>query len=117
MTIIYDPIPLVKLVRKILVVNYESIMGICEKIFIINLHNLQMLFMLWIKSKFSECLTPHAQTWKPPMEDFLATVCPGPQTGWGIRVQLPQIFFVPPNFVAFRKICFKHMTDIKIFPP
>ena len=51
------------------------------------------------------------------MEDFLATVCPGPQTGWGIRVQLPQIFFVPPNFVAFRKICFKHMIKTNIFPP
>jgi len=25
---------------------------------IINLHNLQMLFMLWIKYKFSECLAP-----------------------------------------------------------
>jgi len=24
----------------------------------INLHNLQMLFMLWIQNKFSECLAP-----------------------------------------------------------
>jgi len=27
----YDPIPFVKLVQKILVGNFESIMGICEK--------------------------------------------------------------------------------------
>jgi len=38
--------PFVKLVQKILVENYEPIMGICGKIFIINLHNLQLLFML-----------------------------------------------------------------------
>jgi len=43
---IYDPIPFVKLVKKILVGNYESIMRICGKIFITNLHNLQILFML-----------------------------------------------------------------------
>ena len=53
MTMIYDPIPFVKLVQKNLVVNYEPTMGICGKIFVLNLHNLQML---WIKSKFSECL-------------------------------------------------------------
>jgi len=48
MTMIYDSIPFVKLVQKILPVggNYEPIMGICREIFIINLHNLQMLFML-----------------------------------------------------------------------
>jgi len=38
MTIIYNPIPFVELVQKILVGNYETIMGICGKIFIINLH-------------------------------------------------------------------------------
>ena len=43
---IYDPIPFVKLVQKVLVGNYEPIMGICGKIFIIHLRNLQMLFML-----------------------------------------------------------------------
>jgi len=46
MTMIYDPIPFVKLVQKIFVANYEPVMRICRKIFIINLHNLQMLFML-----------------------------------------------------------------------
>jgi len=46
MTMIYDPIPFVELVQTILVGNYEPIMRICGKIFIINLHNLPMLFML-----------------------------------------------------------------------
>jgi len=111
MTMIYDLIPFVKLVQKILVGNYEPIMRICGKIFIINLHNLQMLFMLWIKNIFSECLSKiPAQTWRPAMEDFPATVCPGPQTRWGIREQLPSnLFCAPPNFVVLRKICFKHM--------
>jgi len=45
MTMIYDPIPFVKLIQKILVGNYEPMVGICGKIFIISLHNLQMLFM------------------------------------------------------------------------
>jgi len=42
---IYDPIPFVKLVKTILVGKHEPIMGLCGKIFIINLQNLQMLFM------------------------------------------------------------------------
>jgi len=46
MTMIHDPIFFVKLVQKILVGNYELIMGICGKIFIINLNHLQMLLML-----------------------------------------------------------------------
>jgi len=46
MTMIYDPILFVKLVQKFLVRNYEPIMRICGKIFIINLHNLQILLML-----------------------------------------------------------------------
>jgi len=46
MKMIYDPISVVELVQKILGGNYEPIMGIFEKIFIINLHILQMLFML-----------------------------------------------------------------------
>jgi len=46
MTMTYDPIPFVKLVQKFLVRNYEPIIGICGKICMINLHNLQMLFML-----------------------------------------------------------------------
>ena len=58
MTMIYDPKPFVKLVQKFLVGKYEPLMGICGKIFIFNLHNVQKLFMLWIKYKFSECLDP-----------------------------------------------------------
>jgi len=46
MIMIYDPIPFVKLIRKFLDRNYEPIMGICGKIFVINWHNLQMLLML-----------------------------------------------------------------------
>jgi len=46
MTMIYDPIPFVKLVQKFSVENYELIMLICGKICIIILHNLQMPFML-----------------------------------------------------------------------
>jgi len=46
MTVIYDPIPFVKLVQNILFGNYEPIIGIYGNIFIINLHNLQMLFIL-----------------------------------------------------------------------
>jgi len=53
MTMISDPNPFVKLLKKILVGNYEPIMRICGKIFVSNLHNLQMLFMLWIKNKFA----------------------------------------------------------------
>jgi len=46
MTMIYDPIPFGKLAWKILVGNYEPITGICVKIFMFNLRNLQMLFVL-----------------------------------------------------------------------
>jgi len=46
MTMIYDPIPFVKLVQNFLVENYELIMRICGKMYIVILHNLQMLFML-----------------------------------------------------------------------
>jgi len=46
MTMIYDPIPFVKLVQKCIVENYEPIMRICGKIRIIILHNPQLPFML-----------------------------------------------------------------------
>jgi len=45
MTMIYNPIPFVQLVQNFLVGKYELIMDICGKIFIINLQNLQMLFL------------------------------------------------------------------------
>ena len=66
MIMIYDPIPFVKLIRKMLDGNYEPIMGICGKIFIINLHNLQMLIMLCVKCKFSECLISYVFTFSLP---------------------------------------------------
>ena len=97
MTMIYDPIPSVELVQQILVGNYKPTMGICVKIFIINLHNLQMLFMLWIKYKFSECLAP-GQTWGPPKE-------PKPTDTGNIRGQLPPLF-LPPKFCFAQKILF-----------
>jgi len=114
MTMIYDPIPFVKLVRKILVGNYEPIMRICGKIFTINWHNLQMLLLN--KNKFSEC-QPSAQTWRSPMEDFLATVLPRPTDKGAFGGIYPQIFFVPPKFYCTQKNCFKHMIKIKILPP
>jgi len=45
MLMIYEPVPFVKLVQTTLVGKHEPNMGICGKIFIINLQNLQMLFM------------------------------------------------------------------------
>jgi len=62
MTMIYDPIPFVKLIQKFLIGNDEAIMRIGGKIYIINLNNLQMLFMLSIRYKFSECLPLPAQS-------------------------------------------------------
>ena len=111
MTMIYDSLPFVKLVQKYVVGNYEPIMRICGKIFIINLNNLQMLFMLWIKNKFSECLAPLHKHEGPQWKTFLATKY---IFIWG---QLPQIFFVRPNFVVLGKICFKQTIKIKILPP
>jgi len=98
MTVVYDPIPF-KLVQKILVGNYEPIMRIFGKICTINLHNLQMLFMLWIKNKFSECLAP-CPNMKTPMKHFLATVLPKPEDTVGHSGAVShQIFFVPPQIL------------------
>ena len=107
MTMIYDPIPFVKLVQKIVVENYEPIMRICGKTFIITLHNLQLLFMLWIKNKFSECLTPFHKYEGPQWTTFWRRFCPGPQTRWNIRGQLPQSLFVPPKFFCAQKNLFQ----------
>jgi len=55
---------------------------------------------------------------KTTMEDFLATVLPRPADtvghSWSVT---PRSFLCPPNFVVLRKICFKHVINIKIFPP
>jgi len=107
---------------KILVGNFEPIMDICGKMFVINLHNRQMLFMLWIKNKFSECLGPLHKYEGSQWKTFWPRFCPSPQTRWGIRRQYPQnlfcappnlfqIFFVPPKFVL--NIWWKQ----KSFPP
>ena len=72
-------------------------MGICGKIFIINLHNLQMLLMLWIKNKFSECLAPLHKHEGPQWKTFWRRFCPGLQTRWAIRRQLPPNLFCAQN--------------------
>ena len=81
MTMIYGPISFVKFVQKI-------IMGICGKIFVINLHNLQMLFMMYIKYKFSEYLDPWA---KMPAD-----------TG-ALGTSYPQIYLYTLNFLVLKK--------------
>jgi len=56
MTMIYDPIPFVKLVQKFLVGNYEPIMGICGKYLKCNLRKccscceLKINFPHWCRS-------------------------------------------------------------------
>jgi len=107
MTMIYDPIPFDKLVQKILVGNYEPIMRIFGKIFIINLHSLQMLFMLWIKNKFSEC--------QPPCTNM--KVPNGRLSGDGSAQARRHGGQLPLNCVVLRKICLKHMIKAKIFLP
>ena len=94
-----DPIPFVKLVQKILVGNYAAIMGICGKIFILNLHNLQMKLTLWIKNTFSECLV-RCTNMKAPNGRLSSDGSQARRHGGVFGDSHPQIFFVPP------KICF-----------
>jgi len=103
MTVVYDPIPF-KLVQKILVGNYEPIMRIFGKICIINLHNLQMLFMLWIKNKFSECLAP-CPNMKTPNERLSGDgSAQARRHGGAFGGSFPPNFFcAPTNFVMLRK--------------
>jgi len=58
MTMIYDPIPFVKLTQNFYLETTSLLWVFEEKYLGCNLHNLQMLFMLWSKYKFSECLAP-----------------------------------------------------------
>ena len=83
-------------------------MRICGKIFIISLHNLKMLFMLWINNKFSECLAPplHKQE-GPQWKTFWRRFCPGPQTRGAFAGSYPQIFSVPPKFCCVEKYFFQ----------
>ena len=54
----------------------------------------------------------------PPMEDFLATVLPRPPDTVGHSGAVTsKSFCAYQNIVVLRKICFKHMIKIKIFPP
>jgi len=92
-----------------------TIMGIYGKMFILDLHNLQMLFMLWIRYTFSACLVP-CTSLNDSMEDFLATVLPTAQAGTHgghSGTVSSKSFLYPPNFVVLRKICVKD----KSFPP
>jgi len=59
---------------------------------------MQMLFMLWIKYKFSECLSPCANM-KPPTEDFLVTVQPRPADMGDIWSSFPQTIFCSPQIL------------------
>ena len=116
MAMINDPIPIAKLVQKILVGKYEPIMGIFRKIFIINLHNLQMLFMLWIKYRFSECLALSHKYEGPEWKTFWRRFFPRPHTEGDPEAITPKYFLCRTNFVWLRKICFKRMIKTKIFP-
>jgi len=40
-----------------------------------------------------------AQTWRPPMADLWRRFCPGPQTRWRIRGQLPLNLFCAPQIL------------------
>jgi len=52
------------------------------------------------------------------MEDFLATVLSRSADAVGnLGAITPKFFLCLPNFAVLRKICFKHMTKIKIIPP
>ena len=99
MTMINDPVPFVKLVQKILVGNHEPIMGICEKTFIINLHNLEMLFMLWIENKFSECVAPCTNMKVPSGRLSGDGSAEGRRHGGAFGGSYPQIFFVHPQIL------------------
>jgi len=98
---ICDPIPF-ELVQKNLPVggHYEPIMGICGKIFMTNLHNLQMLFMLRIKNKFSECLTPLRKDEGP--HGRLSGDCSAQARRHGgvFGGSYPKSFLCPPYFVV-----------------
>ena len=107
MTMIYDPIPFVKLVQKILVGNYVPIVRICGKMFIINLHNLQMLFMLWIKNEFSECLTPCTNMKAPNGRLSGDGSAQARRHGGAFGGSYPKSFFVPLKFCCAQKNLFQ----------
>ena len=106
MTMIYDPIPFVKLVQKFSVENYELIMLICGKICIIILHNLQMPFMLWIRNTFSECLAPLHKHEAPKGRLSGDGSAQARRHGGAFGGSYSQIFFVPPKCCCPQKNLF-----------
>jgi len=106
MTIIYDPIPFVKLVQKILVGNYESIMDICGRIFINDLQNLQMLFTLSIKYKFSECLAPCTNMKAPNGRLSGNSSAQARRHGGHSGAVTPKYFLCHPKFCCVKKNLF-----------
>jgi len=76
-----------------------------------------MLFMLWIKYKFSEYLAP-CTNMKAPNGRLSGDGSAQTRRHGGIWEQLPPNLFCPlPNFVMLRKMCFKYMIKTKVFPP
>ena len=94
-------------------------MRACGKIFLINLYNLQMLFMLRIKNKFSECLAPLHKHEGPNGRLSGDGSTQARRHGGAFGVSYPQIFFVPPKFCFAQKYLFQAFVviKIKIFPP
>jgi len=82
-------------------------MGICEKIFIINLHNLQMLFMLWIKNKFSEHLVPLHKLEGPQCKTYWRRFYPNPQTGGNSEAVTLKSFLCLIKFCCAQKNLFQ----------
>ena len=74
-------------------------MQICGKIFIINLYNLQMLFMVWIKNKFAECTNVKAPNGKLSGNGSDQA---RRRTG-AFGGSYPKILFVPPKFGCAQK--------------
>jgi len=89
-------------------------MGICGKIFIINLHNRKMLFMLRIKNVFSECLAP-CTNMNAPNGRLSGNGSALARRHGGYSGEV--IFFVPHILLCSEKFVFEHMLKIKISPP
>ena len=79
-------------------------MCICGKIFITNLHNLQILYMLQIKYKFSECQAPLHKHEAP--NGRLSGEGPSQVRRHGAQVfggSAPHPFFTLPKFCCAQK--------------
>jgi len=109
MTMIYDPIPFVNLSQKFLLETTSLL-------WVFAVHNPQMLFMLWIKYQFSECLAPLHKHEGHQWKTFWRLFFPGPQTRKAFGDSYTQIFLRLPNFVLIRKMCFKHNKNKNIYP-